>query len=278
VEILKKGRVLILNLKDVIDVKTYKLYSPPRLVFDLLEITKDKESTSLPQRADEPGTDKHESTQPPAGPLSGFFQGSKPQIPEDAGVKKRELKTVVLDAGHGGYDYGIVLNGANEKEAGLNLAKDIRYRLARKGLKTFITRGADQYVSLYDRIVFANGKKPDLFISLHSRSSSTQSFAIYVAEVGDQNVDALTELYSLSSRQNRHIDDSRRAAISLGEAIRSELKAAVVLRKLPLPILESIDAPAVMIEYPSSAPYYSDKKMRERLVSAILKGLENYEK
>jgi len=278
VEIVKKGRVLLFNLKNVIDVKTYKLYSPPRLVFDLLGITNETGTSSLPRQSDGPAADKQESNSAPKGPLSGFFQGSKPQVPEVAGAEHHELKTVVLDAGHGGYDYGIVLNGANEKEGDLNLAKDLRYILARKGLRTFITRSADQYVSLYDRIIFANGKKPDLFISLHSGASSKQSFAVYAASVEDRNVDALTELYSLSSRQNRHIDDSRDAAVSLGEAIKRELKADVVLRRLPLPILESIDAPAVMIEYPSSASYYSDPKTRERLVSAIIKGLEDYEK
>lgn len=277
VEIIKKGRVLILNLKDVIDVKTYKLYSPPRLVFDLLEIKKEKERSSTSQQPEEAGTEKRPSPPSSSGPLSGFFQGSNPQSLTDV-ASTRKLKTVVLDAGHGGYDYGIVLNGANEKEADLNLAKDLRFMLARKGLKTYVTRSADQYVSLYDRIIFANGKKPDLLISLHSGSSAKESFALYVAAVENQNVDALTELYSLSSRQNRHIDDSRIAAISIGEAIKSSLKADVVLRELPLPILESIDAPAVLIEYPPTASYYSDRKMRELLVSAILDGLEKYEK
>lgn len=239
-ETLKNNHFLIINLKDIIDVNVYKLAEPARLVFDLKSEQKDQEEWDQPVE--------------------------KPDI----------VKNLVIDAGHGGYDYGIVSKDRKEKDINLILAKDLRTALLKKGKKVFLTRRVDLSASIVERINLSNSKDPDVFISIHS--SLTDKFTIYISATEDLNTDVIVRLYSLSSRQNRHIDKSRELSNSIAESIKNELNIDVVQREMPLPILNSMDASAVLIEYPSLKSHSYDKKMRGRIVSSILKGITVYEK
>lgn len=88
-------------------------------------------------------------------------------------VPIREIKTIVLDPGHGGVDPGAVgRKGTQEKEINLIIAKIIKKRLEDFGIKVVLTRTDDSFVALADRTRFANNKKADLFISLHCNASN----------------------------------------------------------------------------------------------------------
>ena len=77
--------------------------------------------------------------------------------------------TVVLDPGHGGnVDLGALSpHGWCEKDANLNLAKDVRSALMRRGYRVVLTRSDDRAVALYDRPKVAHSEKAAAFVSLH---------------------------------------------------------------------------------------------------------------
>jgi N-acetylmuramoyl-L-alanine amidase len=262
-EILKKDRFLIINLKEIDDVKVYKLSSPARIVIDLKSAP--KTLMANPQQALQKGQGVT------AQQLGQKSQQETGQTPE----KINKIKTVVIDAGHGGYDYGLLLQDSKEKDIALNLAKDLNGVLAKKGYKVFITRRADQSLSINDRINFANDKKPELFIGIHLSSSS--KFVIYTSVINDLNTDVALKLYSLSSRQNRYIEKSRTISKSIGGFLKSEFKADILFREMPVPLLNSMDSLALAIECPLVKFYSYDQKMRERVAIAILKGITSYE-
>lgn len=82
-------------------------------------------------------------------------------------------KVVVIDAGHGGHDPGA--HGAYGVEKDLNLAAALalKAKLESTGrYKVVMTRDADVYVPLEDRVRVAQRADADLFISLHSDSAS----------------------------------------------------------------------------------------------------------
>lgn len=81
-------------------------------------------------------------------------------------------KAVVLDAGHGGSDYGAIRAGINEKDINLDVAKRVQAILMSKGVVIDMTRDRDVFVSLQDRTVIAANKSPDIFVSVHVNSSS----------------------------------------------------------------------------------------------------------
>jgi N-acetylmuramoyl-L-alanine amidase len=285
-ELQRKDRVVTIPLKDVSEVKTYRLASPARIVFDI-------RPSARPPQAD-PKTEKQVPVQKaPATASQPQPQqtGQKPEAqqagqkpPQAAGAKAPEqhpqaekgkkVKTIMLDAGHGGYESGITNQNVKEKDINLTLAKELSTLLAKKGYTVLMTRKVDQPSSLTERINFANGKNPDLFISLHASSSDQP--AIYTAAVDEQAADAM-KLFGTAFRQSRHLARSRSLAKSLAEALKADLAADVAVRELPLPLLSSMNATAVMVDYPSVTAYASDAKLRDRFVSAITKGIAAYE-
>ncbi len=81
-----------------------------------------------------------------------------------------ELRTVVIDPGHGGSDPGAVSGGVREKD--LVLAVGIRLgnmiKEAYPGVKIVYTRSTDKFIPLHTRASLAVKNKADLFISLHA--------------------------------------------------------------------------------------------------------------
>lgn len=92
------------------------------------------------------------------------------------------VRSVMVDAGHGGKDPGTSHNGILEREVTLDLAKRVGALLAGHGLKVHYTRESDVWVSLEDRSHKANELKTDLFISIHvnaSPNAKTSGFETY---------------------------------------------------------------------------------------------------
>lgn len=85
--------------------------------------------------------------------------------------KKGKIKTIVIDAGHGGTDVGAMRENILEKDITLDMSKRISDILTKKGYHVEMTRRTDVYVSLKDRVLFTEDRKGDLFVSVHVNSS-----------------------------------------------------------------------------------------------------------
>lgn len=96
------------------------------------------------------------------------------------------LKTVVIDAGHGGKDPGAVVKAAREKDITLAVALKLGKYINENcnDVKVHYTRSTDVFIPLNDRARIANEKKADLFISIHANwiskpeISGTESFVL----------------------------------------------------------------------------------------------------
>ncbi len=82
------------------------------------------------------------------------------------------IRTIVVDAGHGGHDGSTHGEFSKEKDVALKVAlrlgKTIEESL--KDVKVVYTRTTDVFIPLYERIGIANRAKADLFISIHCNS------------------------------------------------------------------------------------------------------------
>ncbi|HEY8432571.1 MAG TPA: N-acetylmuramoyl-L-alanine amidase [Sandaracinaceae bacterium] len=79
------------------------------------------------------------------------------------------VRTIVLDPGHGGDDFGTRAAGLRESDLTLDLARRVRTLLARDlpRARVILTRESDVFVSLEQRAAMANAVSADLFLSIH---------------------------------------------------------------------------------------------------------------
>lgn len=78
---------------------------------------------------------------------------------------------IMLDAGHGGSDYGAIREGVNEKDITLEITQRVDSILRSKGYKTVLVRNDDTFVSLEDRAALNEAEDPELFVSIHVNSA-----------------------------------------------------------------------------------------------------------
>lgn len=84
------------------------------------------------------------------------------------------IKTIMIDAGHGGKDPGAIGNGLRESTVTLDLAKKLGAELKKKGFTVLYTRENNRFVALEDRTSLANNKKADVFVSIHVNASTNK--------------------------------------------------------------------------------------------------------
>lgn len=79
------------------------------------------------------------------------------------------IKTVVIDAGHGGHDPGCSGGNSREKHLALGIAKKVAQAFSTNypELRVILTRDEDVFIPLYERAAIANRNNADLFISIH---------------------------------------------------------------------------------------------------------------
>ena len=87
------------------------------------------------------------------------------------------LKTVVIDAGHGGKDPGARGKISWEKDIALAISLELGRILKENmpAINVVYTRKDDRFLTLYKRSEIANKSNADLFISIHADSFSKSS-------------------------------------------------------------------------------------------------------
>lgn len=164
---------------------------------------------------------------------------------------------VVIDAGHGGKDTGAVYKEnyaikLAEKDVNLDIELRLNRLLKEKGIKTVMTRDKDVFIELKERANIANRINADLFVSIHSNSINSPSYA-----------GTMTLYYP---------DDDNSTGISskgFAEIVQKELIGTLktidrkIIPRPNLVVLNSTNMPAVLAEI----AFISNKDDREKLSS-----------
>lgn len=84
-------------------------------------------------------------------------------------------KIIVIDASHGGDDFGATLNGLQEKTIVETIAKKIKAQNKNENLEIVLLREGDHFMELSERVSIINNLNPSLVISLHINASENFS-------------------------------------------------------------------------------------------------------
>lgn len=195
---------------------------------------------------------------------AGLFNKLEP-VP--IGGPDRDVRTIVIDPGHGGTDLGATLRGGmSEKDAALDLARALRSALSQRlSARVIMTRESDVDVSAARRAEIANEAEADLFISIHLDSEGTikgGGFRVFTLSPGgaaaDGQPDAIPEdidgvtLRPWLGAQASAVGSSMALAQAIADSLQHSFPGTPVLtRQGPMRVLEPVVCPAIMLE---SAP------------------------
>lgn len=94
---------------------------------------------------------------------------------------------VVLDAGHGGKDFGAVYNGHTEKSIALAVVQRVGKILEKNpNIEVIYTRNSDVFIELDERANIANSENATIFVSIHCNANKSpvgEGFETYVMGV-----------------------------------------------------------------------------------------------
>ncbi|TAG29386.1 MAG: N-acetylmuramoyl-L-alanine amidase [Verrucomicrobia bacterium] len=199
-------------------------------------------------------------------------------------LPQRPLRTIVLDAGHGGVDSGTTNKRLKlgEKVFTLDVALQLQARLGEDRWTVIQTRTDDRFVSLGNRAKIANTAAADLMVSIHfnavADNSELSGTETYVLTPQFQRSTAATAGQAYSQAEelgNRH---DKWSAVLGYEMHRHLLKGLGSsdrgLKRARFAVLRLVDCPAVLVEagYLSNdteAKRIADPSYRRKIVEAL---------
>ena len=234
-----------------------------------------------------------------------------PEPGASAAGRVNRLVIVALDPGHGGEDPGAVgPSGLREKDVVLAVALQLRDRLNNvPGMRAMLTRDADFFVPLQDRVRKARRVQADLFVSIHadafftpeargasvfalSSGAASSATARWMANrenaadlVGGINVkakDAEVMHALLDMSTTAQIKDSLR----LGGEVLGQIGRLGKLHKgsveqAGFAVLKAPDIPSILVETafisnPEEEAKLRDERYQAQLVEALTVGIKRY--
>ena len=182
------------------------------------------------------------------------------------------VRTVFIDAGHGGRDPGTNHNNVLERAVSLDVALTLGRLLEANGLDVVYSRTADKSVSLRERTAMANAAGADLFVSIHVNANddaSVQGFETYYLDIASnpeaarlatlENADGDHKLGDMQKMLadvmlNARVDESRHLAQDIQRIAQFRFKRRQFetkdngIKSAPFIVLLGAQMPAVLVE------------------------------
>lgn len=218
------------------------------------------------------------------------------------------LKTIIIDAGHGGKDPGAIgPSGVQEKTMNLDMAQRLKKLInaGYKNIDVIMTRDKDKFVSLSERTQLANKYPNAIFLSIHcnaSKNKSSKGFETYFLSNAKTDWERAVEARENSSLTFDLPDDERKgldfilwdlaqnefltASSRLAEFIQTEYEVKYKaenrgLKQAGFYVLKGNYMPAVLIETAFLSNKDEEKKLkskdfRQEIAQLIYNGLSKY--
>jgi len=251
------------------------------------------------------------NTSPPTKKKITSLNKAKPVANISYRPQARRDIVIAIDAGHGGKDSGAVgSRGTKEKDVVLSIARRLAKLVdAELGMRAYLTRNSDTFISLRGRIKRAHDQKADMFISIHADSfkrKSARGASVYVLSERGASSEAAkmladkenaSDLVGGISLENKDkllasvlLDLSQEASLQasteVAETVLSGLKRVGHVHKKRVEsaafvVLKSPDIPSLLVETAFISNSQEELKLRspkhqQKLARAIQSGIRNY--
>ncbi len=168
---------------------------------------------------------------------------------------------VILDAGHGGHDFGGTFGLTYEKHLALDVVRRVEIYLKSQGISTKLTRSRDTFISLPRRARIANAESGAIFVSIHFNHARSRKAAGIETFYHTKNKNSLKLAHMIQS-----------AALYKTRANNRGVKKGNFL------VLSKNNRPAVLLECAfltnSSDRYRAlDPEYRQRMAEAVAMGI-----
>ena len=239
---------------------------------------------------------------------SGMPEDNVSSLSEALGLK---IRTVVIDAGHGGHDPGAIgPTGLKEKDVNLRIAKALKQKLDKDGkqfgiTKVYLTRSTDKFIPLEERTAIAKKQGADLFISIHCNAArSSQAYGIetyYLSLTNDKNSLAVAARENASTSISRSemdkvlkqyllgakIEESQRFAGHVQSSVVNNLSSKYPpvknkgVKKAPFIVLIGADIPSILVETSFISNPRDEKRLKskdyvDRIADGIFAGVKRF--
>jgi len=207
-------------------------------------------------------------------------------------ISPRPLRTIVLDAGHGGTDGGTRNQPLklDEKVFTLDVAQRLHRLLGEDRWRVLLTRTDDRFISLAERAEFANSAQADLFVSIHFNAVAnnpavrgTETYVLTSQHMRSTSASKSSPDDKIAHPGNRH--DAWSAV--LGYHMQRELLARLKTedrgyKRARFAVLRLVDCPAVLVEagYLSNddeAARIAEESYRAKIAEALYTAILAYE-
>jgi N-acetylmuramoyl-L-alanine amidase len=201
-----------------------------------------------------------------------------------------KVQTVVLDAGHGGYDKGQVSRYGAEKDFALDVARKLRPILQAKGLRVIMTREGDYFVPLEVRAKIANAARNAIFVSIHFNATNDDPNATgfeifsFTPRGAPSTSDGTVTASSVNMQPGSSVDaQSLALSACVYHSVLGQLREYDRgIKRARFAVLRLTKVPAVLIEGGfltdgGESKLISNKDWRAKLAGAIGVGIENYQ-
>ncbi len=196
---------------------------------------------------------------------------------------------IVIDPGHGGPNVGThsILDGRFEKEFTLDWAKRLAPLLEQEGWQVFLTRTSDTYVTVANRVTFAEEHHANFFISLHFNSlapdknpSGIETYCVTPTGMPSTLTRGYGDFWSDNFPNNAFDAQNLQLAVGLqGALLRATgMEDRGVCRARFIGVLHGQHRPAVLIEAgflsnPGDARQIETPAFRQKLAQAVADAL-----
>jgi N-acetylmuramoyl-L-alanine amidase len=213
---------------------------------------------------------------------------------------------IVIDAGHGGHDPGAKARGIEEADLVLDVALRLETLLKDTGVEVIMTRRTNTFVPLEERTAIANRAGADLFLSIHSNASTSdsargvetyflnfapnpQAEAIAARENagGSKTMRNLPDIVRAIALNNK-IDESRDFASMVQNSLYTKLQKTnktvrnLGVKQAPFMVLVGATMPSILAEISfitnrQEATLLKTDKYKQQIAEALLAGVLRYQ-